>query len=48
MTALTVLEIMRPGGDRYTTHLVVGFSTPERRAQVTTVGIRLPVLVNPR
>jgi hypothetical protein len=47
MTALTVLEIMRPGGDRYTTHLVVGFSTPERRAQVATVGIRLPVLVNP-
>jgi hypothetical protein len=47
MTALTVLEIMRPGGDRYTTHLVVGFTTPERRARVATVGTKLPVPINP-
>ncbi len=42
-----LLEVVRPGGDRYTTHLVVGFSTPERRARVATVGTRLPVRVNP-
>jgi hypothetical protein len=42
-----LLEVTRPGGDRYTTHLVVGFSTPERRARVATVGTRLPVRINP-
>jgi hypothetical protein len=42
-----LLEVMRPGGDTYTTHLVVGFSTPERRTRVATVGTRLPVRVNP-
>jgi hypothetical protein len=42
-----LLEVARPGGDRYTTHLVVGFSTPERRTRVATVGTRLPVRVNP-
>jgi xanthine/CO dehydrogenase XdhC/CoxF family maturation factor len=42
-----LLEVIRPGGDRYTTHLVVGFSAPERRARVATVGTRLPVRVNP-
>jgi hypothetical protein len=42
-----LLEVMRPGGDTYTTHLVVGFSTPERRTRVAAVGTRLPVRVNP-
>jgi hypothetical protein len=42
-----LLEVICPGGDRYTTHLVVGFSTPERRARVATVGTRLPVRINP-
>jgi hypothetical protein len=42
-----LLEVTRPGGDRYTTHLVVGFSTPERRARVAAVGTRLPVRVSP-
>jgi xanthine/CO dehydrogenase XdhC/CoxF family maturation factor len=42
-----LLEVIRPGGDRYTTHLVVGFSTPERRARVATVGTRLPVRIDP-
>jgi hypothetical protein len=42
-----LLEVMRPGGDTYTTRLVVGFSTPERRARVAAVGTRLPVRVNP-
>jgi hypothetical protein len=42
-----LLEVTRRGGDRYTTHLVVGFSTPERRVRVAAVGARLPVRVRP-
>jgi hypothetical protein len=42
-----LLEVARPGGDTYTTHLVVGFSTPQRRTRVATVGTRLPVRLNP-
>ena len=42
-----LLEVMRPSGDTYTTHLVVGFSTQERRARVAAVGTRLPVRINP-
>jgi hypothetical protein len=42
-----LLEVIRPGGVPYTTHLVVGFSTPERRARVAVVGTRLPVRISP-
>ncbi|HEV3380218.1 MAG TPA: hypothetical protein VG142_04490 [Trebonia sp.] len=42
-----LLEVLRPGGGSYTTHLVIGFSTAERRARVATVGTRLPVRINP-
>jgi hypothetical protein len=42
-----LLEVNPPGHAPYTTHLVVGFSTPERRTRVATVGTRLPVRVSP-
>ena len=43
-----LLEVMRDVGETYTTHVVVGFSTPERRARVATVGTRLTVRLDPR
>jgi hypothetical protein len=42
-----LLEVMRTDGTTYTTHLVVGFSTLQRRARVATVGTRLHVRINP-
>ena len=42
-----LLEVMRTDGTTYTTHLVVGFSTPQRRARVAAVGTRLQVRINP-
>lgn len=43
-----LLEVLRDSGETYTTRLVVGFSTPERRARVATVGTRLTVRLDPR
>lgn len=43
-----LLEVIGPAGDSYTTHLVVGFSAPERRARVAAVGTRLPVRISAR
>jgi hypothetical protein len=43
-----LIEVMRDNGETYTTRLVVGFSTPERRARVATVGTRLTVRLDPR
>lgn len=43
-----LLEVMRDDGETYTTHIVVGFSTQERRARVAAVGTRLTVRLDPR
>jgi hypothetical protein len=41
------LEITRADGSRYTTHTVIGFSTPERRSIVAVAGKRLNVFIDP-
>jgi hypothetical protein len=41
------LEVTPPGGDRYTTHTRLVFSTPERRARIAAPGTRLPVRIDP-
>jgi len=41
------LEIAAPDGSRYPAVTRVGFSTPQRRARVATVGTELSVLVDP-
>jgi hypothetical protein len=41
------LEVTRADGSIYTTHTVIGFSTPERRAIVAVVGKRLNVFIDP-
>jgi hypothetical protein len=41
------LDVARPDGGGYATSMRIGFSTPEKRAKVATVGLTLPVLVNP-
>jgi hypothetical protein len=43
-----LLEVMRDSGETYTTRVVVGFSTPERRVRVATAGTRLTVRLHPR
>jgi hypothetical protein len=41
-----VLDVTRPDGSSYSVQTRVGFSSPERRARVATVGARLPVLID--
>jgi hypothetical protein len=41
------LDVALPDGGGYATNMRIGFSTPEKRAKVATVGLTLPVLINP-
>jgi hypothetical protein len=41
------LDVALPDGGGYATSIRIGFSTPEKRVKVATVGLTLPVLVNP-
>ena len=41
------LAVALPGGGGYATSMRIGISTPEKRVKVATVGLTLPVLVNP-
>jgi hypothetical protein len=41
------LDVALPGGGGYATSMRIGFSTAEKRVKVATVGLTLPVLVNP-
>jgi hypothetical protein len=41
------LDVTRADGSRYSTTTRMGFSTPARRAAVTTIGTRLPIKVSP-
>jgi hypothetical protein len=41
------LDVALPDGGGYSTTMRIGFSTPQKRAKVATVGLTLPVRVNP-
>ena len=42
------LDVSWPAGSGWTTTMRIAFSTAEKRARVATVGVTLPVLVNPQ
>lgn len=46
MVELT-LDVVLPGGGGYATSMRISFGTPQTRAKIATVGLTLPVLVNP-